>query len=98
MEVTSKSTKRRVTSYLKIHYNINKNNLKSTKLYQQNGIILKFQNNQPKNFNLLQIYPSKIQYNMYQKSQNYNLICTKKRENYCKVQCNMGQKFIKILQ
>ena len=50
MEVTSKNTKRRVTSYLKIHYNINKNNVKSTKLYQQNGIILKFQNSQPKKF------------------------------------------------
>ena len=83
MEVTSKNTIKRVTSYLKIHYNINKNNLKSTKLYQQNGIILKFQNNQPKNFNLLQIYPSKIQYNMYQKSQNYSII-RKKKENYLK--------------
>ena len=92
MEVTSKNTKRRVTSYLKIHYNINKNNVKSTKLYQQNGIILKFQNNQPKNFNLLQIYPSKIQYNMYQKSQNYSLIRTKKKRITSKVQCNMGQK------
>ena len=85
MEVTSKSTKRRVTSYLKIQYNINKNNVKSTKLYQQNGIILKFQNNQPKNFNLLQIYPSKIQYNMYQKSQNYSLIRTKKKRITSKV-------------
>ena len=50
MEVNSKNTKRRVTSYLKIHYNMNKNNVKSTKLYQQNGIILKFQNSQPKKF------------------------------------------------
>ena len=55
MEVTSKNTKRRVYKFLKIHYSINKNNVKSTKLYQHNGIFLKFQNNQPKNFNLLQI-------------------------------------------